>query len=454
MPAHEDARRLAPADVAGDGRTGGAREPDRGEGAAAAGETRVVVFNSTCVTKCVPPERARGAAREKAWHDGGWHLERPATKLAVAAMHRRWDEFVRIVDQHPEEAGSYDEFGMLPLDWVVAGNELAQYPCPYDGYTAARRPNPFPHVYTERMYKEEMAGRLKAVDTLLRHNPDQLTEDDGAGQLALHRAVSLGACSIVVEKLIKYNDKALAVQDEDGRLPLHISLLNDWAEHPPKPDATNHKHLRDGREKPEDYYEKDPAKPYVETSWGWHEVYGSVHRVPFVLLWNYKAGARIEDNDGLLPLHHAAVYRHDLVADLVDAYPQGTKCRDGRGRLPLHYALAFGAQRGVLDKLCVDEKELMMPDNDGYLPLLVPGALPLAITVEMKRSGAFYGEGGEMWLEMGGLSPFPARLRGRLVNVFDLHASWTHEAGAHESGTDAADSGSPLVRPPRRRRVA
>ena len=66
------------------------------------------------------------------------------------------------------------------------------------------------------------------------------------------------------------------------------------------------------------------------------------------LLRNAWGQALLEkDNDGWLPLHHAARWRKmpvEVVRYLVHTRPHALRHKDKAGRLPLHVALQFGEE--------------------------------------------------------------------------------------------------------------
>lgn len=356
-----------------------------------------------------------------------------ATQLAQATVKRDWKRFVAILKKKPDEASAYDSFSLLPLDWLFMGlavDDVVEDKDYHSGSSAEESMSDDEsnsgganhYELDKASFQADLKGQLEAVVALLKYHPGQARDPDGRGRVALHRAVVWGgARSELVKKVLASNPSAASLKDDEGSLPLHLAILAGTAHIPGKPDEP-------GEYDQEDFpcfqaYElyEYPISSWFnhgdsddEDDWNWHTnpktwryVYQSVLDVPSLLLEAYKAGARVPDSNGCLPLHYAALHRLDLVQILLDAYPDGKRHRDNKGRLPLHYALAFGAAGNAPalyrsataalvvvkdDSLTTDVQTmhdgpvkefksvteavssyLTTPDEDGYLPLQLPG---------------------------------------------------------------------------------
>jgi ankyrin repeat protein len=71
---------------------------------------------------------------------------------------------------------------------------------------------------------------------------------------------------------------------------------------------------------------------------------GASYEVTTLLLDTYAEGAKVQMNDGSLPLHLACEENaSDIACNLLEVYPDGAKVQNMLGNLPLHLALLVNA---------------------------------------------------------------------------------------------------------------
>lgn len=135
------------------------------------------------------------------------------------------------------------------------------------------------------------------LKVLLDANPEAATVEDNFGRLALHIAVDRNKPWIAaVENLAESYPEALMLRDGGGRLPLHIAV--------------------------------DRPEPSVD--------------VVRLLVKSNPASAAARRGVGRLPVHYAVFCEKpsmEALKCLIEAYPEGAQTADVYGRLPLHYAV-------------------------------------------------------------------------------------------------------------------
>lgn len=141
-----------------------------------------------------------------------------------------------------------------------------------------------------------------AVRVLLQSTPEAATVEDNFGRLPLHVAVDREApWMFAVEQLLDAYPEALNRRDGGGRLPLHIAV--------------------------------DRKEPSLE--------------VVRLLLLRHPAAASARRGVGRLPLHYAVFAERpniEVLRCLLAANPDGAATADVYGRLPLHYAVDKAVQ--------------------------------------------------------------------------------------------------------------
>jgi ankyrin repeat protein len=86
-----------------------------------------------------------------------------------------------------------------------------------------------------------------------------------------------------------------------------------------------------------------------------------------LLLKEYPEGAKVQDEEGCLPLYYACIeHATDVVFKLLDVYPEGAKVLNNAGKLPIHIPFSSEVTAALL-KVYPDGSKVQ--DGQGGLPL-------------------------------------------------------------------------------------
>lgn len=271
--------------------------------------------------------------------------------LHLACHHDASPDIVKILlEAHPKAAEVKDDFGSFPI-------HLA---CKF---------NVFPD----------------AVKMLVEAYPGALEVPDSYGDLPLHYACKYDASIDVVKMLLEAYPKATAVQNNSGELPLHLachhacqcSLNGDVSLElldlllTSNPESMN---IRDEYGELASAYITDMVEPNSTPNEG--QFYNSEEA----------SIGPIDSRENSFQLHSiiAAGYSANLLKFLLQAFPESCMKQDNNGMIPLHHAMAsksphfFAYVMTLLD--ANSTSSLIIQDNEGRTPLQLQdenGMLPM-----------------------------------------------------------------------------
>jgi ankyrin repeat protein len=190
------------------------------------------------------------------------------------------------------------------------------------------------------------------------------------GRLLLHDAVEAGASSDALQFLLKRYPQAVDVEDNAGKLPLHLIGLKTTIEA-----VTVLVEASASSISARDQSRRLPLHVAV--------VNGAPLDVLEFLVDKYDAALNLADSNGYLPIHHAVkqkpvecdlatqVQSFACVKYFVEKYPVGLHMTDVEGRLPVHIAVGRRWPYVPTVKYLVKKfpVSLQTPDHAGSLPL-------------------------------------------------------------------------------------
>ncbi len=253
------------------------------------------------------------------------------------------------------------------------------------------------------------------VNLLIECAPETLGMKNQSGSLPLHCACNSGVSLDIIRTMVKVYPEGVKIEDNYGWLPIHFACWNASGL-----DVLNFLlEVHPGSMNRKDRFNRSPSdifKRWIcfesddgegdETSTNnstrratllLHDaaIAGfSIHLVKF-LIEAFPGGCTVQDENGMIPLHHAcsnvALRSMDVVAALLNAYAEGSTVRDNQGRTPLklmkpfvsyidkngmlliHHQAATGSSDSfTVDSLqflvCAYPASIMIADRNGMLP--------------------------------------------------------------------------------------
>ncbi|XRB22513.1 hypothetical protein RI054_31g123650 [Pseudoscourfieldia marina] len=242
----------------------------------------------------------------------------PSTVLEFC-RNSKWQDAVRRLNSHPNEAKQKNKDGDLPLHWAVANN-----------------------------------APVEVVSKLIDAYRDGVQVKNNNGNLPLHYAANYNAPVEVISKLLDAYRDGAQVKNNDGNLPLHLAAANDAS-------VEVISKLLDAYPDGAQVKNNDSSLPLHYAAY-----YNAPVEVISKLLDAYPDGAQVKDNDGALPLHLAANYNApvEVISKLLDAYRDGAQVKDNDGDLPLHWAAYYNASVEVISKLLDAHRVHLHAPND------------------------------------------------------------------------------------------
>ena len=148
---------------------------------------------------------------------------RKAPTLLERCRNSKWQDAVRRLNSHPNEAKQKNNDGDLPLHWAVANNAPVEVVSKlldayHDGAQLKNNDGRLP--LHDAAYEN---ASVDVIRKLLDTYPDGAQVKDNDGYLPLHFAAHNNASVEVISKLLDAYPDGAQVKDNDGDLPLHYA---------------------------------------------------------------------------------------------------------------------------------------------------------------------------------------------------------------------------------------
>lgn len=201
---------------------------------------------------------------------------------------------------------------------------------------------------------------IQIIKALYEVYPDAIHLKDVDGKVPLHQIIESNVSMDKVEYLMSRYPEGSRVQCNDGWTPLH------WA-------SQRHTTADVLDALLEGVHKEAAALQNKEGKLPLHIAAASGHRVAVEkLLKVYPDGAMVADQDGALPLHLAAKKDPHIAELIIEVRPESVEVADGSGMLPLHYCTMQGPFSSVeLTEKIIDmyPRAASIQDSNGMLPL-------------------------------------------------------------------------------------
>ena len=281
------------------------------------------------------------------------------TDLKEFLVQRNWSDAIRRSNSHPEEAAQWDIGALFDnprpkytrydpnkpdqriqriyteadddetlMEWVVGGQDMSS--------AWGNR-----EMYETRMERRAKKGRWRR------------------GYLAMHWAGMNQAPFQVVKALFVAYPDALQTQAIDGKLPIHCFMDRTVTADTVRFFLQNYPHSALVQANDGSTPLHVASKMHVDSS-----------ALDVLLEDKYNAAIKIQNKEGKLPLHVAAISGNRVaVAKLLEVYPDACKVRDGFGMLPLHAAAS--KRDPVIVQMILDAftDGVFVADDNNMLPL-------------------------------------------------------------------------------------